>query len=278
MPSFLVEIARDDPRLKVHPYEFPVVALPKPESFQIVRSSALKKIGVTGEEYVAMSVYTLEYDKERNPEYAEKSRSVETLGDELIEGIDVLNEYGFEVVLLGSMDTGRAKVPREFPRLNEFYQLGSMEEVAVAAGCRYFWTDNVGAWWLGQPFQKPVLFTNMASQGCRKGLMPRTHMVLPVRYQTPEGRLLTFREMYRGKNSSFYKMATRGELRLIRNPPHLIADAHREMIGRLDGTWIEDSDALELHKRYQQVLSEFPDLHPYRFSTLFLKTYSYLLN
>jgi putative glycosyltransferase (TIGR04372 family) len=278
LPKGLVNIVRDDSRLKAHPYEFPTEPIAEPVEFAVHRGQLLSNLKLSGKPYVAMAVYTRAYDFERNPKYAEKSKSVESVGDELAPAIDFLESQEIGLILLGSSDTGLAKLPRPILRLQDFTGLGGVEEVVLAAGCSYFWTDNVGAWWLGQPFQRPVLFSNMAAQGCRKGLMPQNHIVLPVRYQTLDGKLLTFREMYRMKNTSLYKAATRGEVRLIRNDPTSIINAHREMISRLSGTWREDEESAEFQRRYDELLLEFPRLHRLQIPSSFLRAHPELLN
>lgn len=276
-PESLVIIRRNISHLNPHPYEWPTTPLIEPDKFNATRLTISERLGINRTKLVASAVYSLDYDRERNSETAQKAQSLESDGAELASVLDYLHQQNFDVVLLGSLDTGRAHIDRPFPRIVEHFPLGSEEEVVVAASCTYFWTDGVGAWWLGQPFQKPVLFTNLAVP-FRNGLAPLRHLVLPVRYQTLDGRLLTIRETSVFKRSYCYKAATRGELRLIRNSPEMIIDAHREMLERLSGNFTEDPETQELRKRYTEIYKQLGDLHPVTLPSMYLRVNSDLLN
>ena len=277
-PRFLVSIRRDISYLNPKPYRWSVVPIPEPSEFTVRRSSILKQLGVEGKWYVAISVYSPNYEAERNPQSMEKVVSLVTKGEELAPSIDYLRDENLQPILLGSLDAGSALVPRTFPRLVDHFPLGSGEEVVLAAGCHYFWTDNVGAWWLGQPFQRPIMYSNTAVLP-RTGLLAPNHLMLFVRYRLPDGRLLTLRELCREKKrTSFYKAASRGEIQLVRNSPEVIVDAHREMIARLDRTWTDDEETVELRSRLETIFLEFPDIHPVRIPSLYLRVNSDLLN
>jgi hypothetical protein len=65
---------------------------------------------------------------------------------------------------------------------------------------------------------------------------------------------------------------------MVRNSPDEIIDAHREMIGRLNGSWSEHNEASTLAGRYAAIMSEFPKYEPWRIPTGFLAKYPYLLD
>jgi putative glycosyltransferase (TIGR04372 family) len=157
--------------------------------------------------------------------------------------------------MLGSPDVGRSHVPRNLPRLSEFGSLGGPHEVALASGCEYFWTDNVGAWWLALPFNRPVLYTNDA-----RPLGIGKFVTYYVQYRTLDGDLLTWRQLlYREivEGRAPMKDAGRGELVMVKNSPEEIVAVHQEMIERVAGTYREDAQTRELRAKFDAVYEEF---------------------
>lgn len=243
-----------------------------------VRSARLlESLNLSVGNYVSLAVHTLKYDAENNPQYLTKESSLESVGDELAEAIDVLKARSLGVVLLGSLDTGKSRIPREIPRLLNFSQLGSLDEVLIAAGCKYFWSDCVGAWWLSAPYGKPVLMTNEARLRTRKNSFPGNHLMTPVCYRNQSGRILTFREVL-GAGSSLYKAAGRGEMELIRNTPTDLVHAHLEMLLRLSGDWTDTDEMRDLQDRFEALSREFPDTAKVRIASSFLNKHRDLLD
>ena len=243
-----------------------------------MRNRRLADIGLGEQRYVAMAVYTLQYDEERDPKEAQKHAMLESHGNNLAVGVDYLHQTNVGVVMLGSKDTKRASVPRDIPRLSNFGYLGGADEVALASGCEYFWNDSdVGAWWLGLPFKRPILTTNKPRIRMKANLSNYEHLVVPVRYTRPDGSDLTFRELLLMKSAPF-KSAARGDLVMIRNSPDEIIEAHKEIQARISGTWFEDAQTQRLRDRCRQIFLDFPDTFPMRISAHFLTKNSHLLN
>lgn len=242
------------------------------------RNHCLTRIGLREKSYVALAVYSLQYDEERNPQEAEKHAMLESDGSDLVAGIDYLQQCNVGVVLLGSEDTKKSSVPRPIPRLSQFGHLGGADEVALASGCDYFWNDSdVGAWWLSLPFRRPILTTNKPRIRLKTDFSGYEHLVVPIRYSRPDGSILTFRELLSMESAPF-KAASRGELLQIRNSPDEVIEAHIEMRARSSGSWKDDSRTKELQMRSQKVFSEFPGNFPMNISSHFLHKHSYLLD
>jgi len=253
-----------------------MISLRVPENLMNLRTSLLRRIGTHEDELVLMALHVRRYEEENNPQYMAKELSLESVGEELAPVVDFLRSQKVPLLMVGSADTGRSEIPRELHRLSEFGRLGGPEEVALASTCRYFWTDNVGAWWLAAPFKRPVLFTNYARFKMRTGHVPYGSMCLPTLYETPDGARLTFRDILKAKSSP-HKAASRGELRMVRNSPDEMINAHQEMLERLSNSWSESDETRSLVSRLEAIMSEFPKYEPWRIPTGFLAKHSYLL-
>jgi len=272
-PSYLVVTHRLTNRV-VNRYPTEPIAV----SSELVelRTRLLAQINCKSSQVVAMAVFTLQYEENSNPRYLSFEKPKESRGAELAGAVDYLLNRNIDVVMLGATDSGVSRIPRNIPRLSEFGQHGGPEEVAIASGCMYFWSDNVGASWLSVPFGRPVLFTNF-SRIVLSTPMPRGHLTVPCRYETLDGRKLTIEELL-ATRSPTYKAVSRGDLRLKRNSPDELLEAHREMIDRLNGTWSEDNEARELRIRLETICSRYEDLYPFNVSSYFLKKHRYLLD
>lgn len=259
-------------------HQLPDVPLEVPPQLLALRETTISELGCKSKRLVTFALHTMQYDEERNPQYLFKEVSIESVGDELAKPIDDLRSMDCEVVLLGSPDTGRSRIPREFPRLNDFGHLGGPHEIALASGCTYFWSDfAVGAWWTSAPFRRPVLFTNTPRLRIRRGLLPRVHLVLPAQFRNQEGRTLTLREVLSSKSHP-YKAASRGELSIVRNTAEEISSAHSEMLSRIDGTWQENETAKLLQEKARKIFDSFETCQPIQFASTFLLRNEQFLN
>lgn len=247
-----------------------------------LREHTLAELGCSKSRYVTMAVFTSTKEEQADPEYASKTLSQETIGAEFAESVDFLRATGVDVIMLGFPDSGKAHVPREIPRLSQFGEVGGLHEVALASGCLYLWADFVGAMWLREPFKRLSLNTNVDHRFAGKKTFNFPEAVLEtwvstlLRYQTPGGNLLTLREIMTIEPG--FEAVARGELRVIRNSPEDLIDAHREMLSRVDGTWVVDDRIGALQDRLKSIFAEFPELHVLPISPSFLARYPYLLD
>ena len=239
----------------------------------------LKALRCQSSRLVLLSVHTKEYDLARTPGSFHKDQVLETDGQDLVEAIDYLSSKDFDLIRVGGRDSGRSFIPREILRLEEFSRLGGLEEVALASECTYFWADEDGGWWLSFPFRKPVLLTNLARIDMMGANLYSTLLCVPLRYQRPNGDLLSFAEVLRMRmlGVSPYKKTLSGELCIIRNTPTEIRDAHKEMLARVNGSWETDDASATLQHRIEEIWAEFPMLRIPNISQSFLAKHQYLL-
>jgi hypothetical protein len=136
--------------------------------------------------------------------------------------------------------------------------------------------------WLREPFKRLALITNVDHRFSGKKTFNFPEAVLEtwvstlLRYQTPGGNLLTLREIMTIEPG--FEAVARGELRVIRNSPEDLIAAHREMLSRVDGTWVVDDRIGALQDRLKSIFAEFPELHVLPISPYFVARHPYLLD
>ena len=239
------------------------------EDLRSLCESTLSKLGCGDTRFVALSVFSMQYEVQRTPAQASKTLLLETDGSLLIDAIDVIKNSGIEVIVVGALDHGRSRIPRKIPRLGDLVSLGDESEIALASLCEYFWTDGVGGWWLTVPVQRPVLFTNQYELRQNVGAWPAKHLVLPTRWITKDGHELSLNEILTS-SQKVYKRALAGELTMIRNTASEISAANVEMLAKLNGSWIETQERKELLERTIEIFSRYPGLQPLNISSDFL--------
>lgn len=278
-PEWLVsKVERANETYFLRGITYPSDAVVIPDRLKQLRLSLLRRLNLQNESYVLVSVYTMDYEKDRNPRFYDSVRLLETSGLELASSVDYLMGRDIGVILVGSPDSGKSQIPRPFPRLAEFGAIGGPHEVALASSCKYFWTDNVGAWWLSAPFKRPVLHTNFHHKTPRHPTFGQD-MYVPRLYKTLDGRFLSIREMLNFEGS-LNKAALRGELLLVRNSSEEIREAHQEMLAWLDGELQETRSARLRRERIEQIYSSYraQELHPLRLPMGFLERNEFLLS
>jgi putative glycosyltransferase (TIGR04372 family) len=251
-----------------------------PQEFVKLRKELFDSLGLNGSPLVLLSVHTREYDQVRTPGSGQKDWILETRGAELGDAVDFLQLQGVNVVRVGGRDSGGSHIPRSLIRIEDFSEMGSSYEVALASECTYFWNDEDGGWWTSAPFHKPVLCTNVARFQVTQSFYPSYYLYIPALFERLDGVRLTFREMLEMiiSGKAPYKAAVRGELRLIRNSPREVMDGNREMLARIDGTWRESAQARSIRKRMEQIWHDFPSLEVPSISESFLLNHPYLLD
>lgn len=250
------------------------------------RVELLEEMRCSNAGYVTMAVFSSTPSEINSPKYSYDTKWRESVGSQLVEGIDFLKLRGLDVIMLGYPDQGAAHVPREFPRLTDFARIGGREEVALASGCRFLWSDNVGAQWLSEPFK---LFTFQTNFDCDNWLRRELNytqsfsdrrLVLPLRFVSEEGEVLSFaRALHEEKTSrkSCAGRAGEGELGMIRNSPHEIVEGLTEIIQRLEGSWVDDEDTIRLRAQLGEVYQRDGRYLAPPIASTFLRRHRYLV-
>lgn len=261
-------------------FEMSEAPIQPPRYLTLLKQETLKRLECSESRFITLAVFTSTADELADPDYEAKFQFRETHGVELAPSIHFLKENRTDVILLGFPDTGKAHIPCSIPRLSEFGRVGGHHEVALTSGCLYFWTDHVGAVMLAFPFRKPALFTNSPMTWSRAWNWPiatsERFLCVPPRYCSPQGEYLSIREQLSLGDEG--EAIASGRVLAIRNSPQEIIEAHKEMLARIDGTWVRDDKARDRQEKVMRIVSRFPDLQVMPISDYFLAQHSYLLD
>jgi len=276
-PAFLVDVMRLQWKSVLQKFNLPQVPLRDRVHLAELRQKTMGELNLRNKEFVVMAVHSRSYDAQRNPHYAAKGLKKESTGASLTPGVDILRSQNLDVIMLESPDAGIARIPRSIPRLAEFGTLGGPHEVSLSSGCKYIWSDATGVVWFAVPFHRPVMMTNQYSIAWSINVMRPwndlsiVHLVLTIRFEDGTGRQLTFRDEL--THSPVFRK--RENLVWIRNSSEEIVEGHREMIARLNGTFVEHKD---IRTRFNSLYAEFPEAIRPNVATSFLAKHPYLVD
>ena len=158
-----------------------------------------------------------------------------------------------------------------------FSNQSAFGDVWLAANCKYFVTAATGAWWLGAIFGKPTVITDSY---VIRGSMSSNDLFIPqLAWLIRENRFATFEWM-----ADNYMWALDGdrlskEYSIVHNTPKQILDVNHEMLERLDGTWHDTDEDLELQSRLRSVQMSLNtgERAPARMGAKFLREHQHLL-
>jgi putative glycosyltransferase (TIGR04372 family) len=152
-------------------------------------------------------------------------------------------------------------------------------DIYLLATCKFVVAGGSALWWIGAAWNRPAVYTDNYCLAFR-GVRPGSLLIPKLMWLVAEKRFLSFEEMLRyGMRYSYASNCRQDGVELIHNSPEEVTEVVLEMDQRLDGTWRQTPEDVELHRRFEGL---FRPEHmgyrmPGRIGTQFLRRYSYLL-
>ncbi|MEY3414132.1 MAG: hypothetical protein RJA79_1007 [Actinomycetota bacterium] len=192
--------------------------------------------------------------------------------------IDDLTSKEISVVRMGIHEEFR--LPERLGTLVHDYTFSHQSafgDVWLSSRCFYFSVAGCGTWWLGAIFSKPTVITDSYAI---RGSMSANDLFIPqLAWLIRENRFATFEWM--AKNYTWANDGDRlgREYTIVHNTSQQILDVNNEMLQRLDGTWHETDEDLELQSRLRslQMLLKVGERTPARMGAKFLREHQHLL-
>ncbi|MBL6652248.1 MAG: TIGR04372 family glycosyltransferase [Reyranella sp.] len=153
-------------------------------------------------------------------------------------------------------------------------------DVFLCARCRFFLGTSSGLFLVSSAFGVPSALSNMAPLGCSYGHF-RKDISIPKLYLSEDGRAIPFASLI-GQPIADFRWSSLFEasgVRFQENTPDEILDLAREMLDRLDGTYVETDESKELQHTFRNLFSEinYSWRSPARIGDAFLKKHRGLL-
>ena len=198
-----------------------------------------------------------------------------------IPAINEITKKGIAVVRTGIFED--EQLPTNLGPLVHDYSFGAQSpfgDVWLYSKCMFsFAGGGSGSHWFASIFNIPCVFTDQFI--VTGAYLDRDLFIMQMPWLIAEKRFATFEWMSRKENFEWALDESRIgiEYNLVKNTPSQIIDVIEEMLERLNGTWRESSEDLELQRRFRGVVNLLPpsERNPARMGAKFLREHQYLL-
>jgi putative glycosyltransferase (TIGR04372 family) len=150
-------------------------------------------------------------------------------------------------------------------------------DIWLSSNCQYFVSAGVGAWWLGAIFGKRTVITDSYAL---RGSSGSNDLFIPqLAWLIRENCFATFEWMAKNYMWAIDRDRLGIEYTIVRNTSQQIVDVNNEMLKRLDGTWQDKDEDLELQGRLLslQMSLKTGEWAPARMGAKFLREHQHLL-
>ena len=152
-------------------------------------------------------------------------------------------------------------------------------DVWLLTNCKFAISGGTGFYWLSTAMNKPAVITNnespyMTSYGTNDLFLPR------LAWSRSGKKLLPFSWLIKNREWTINRELTECDIEVINNTADEITEVVLEMNQRLDGTWIETDEDIELQARFSGLRASVPkwQVQPsVRIGADFLRRYQNLL-
>lgn len=193
--------------------------------------------------------------------------------------IDDLTSKDISVVRMGIHE--KFRLPENLGDLVHDYAFSNQSafgDVWLSSNCQYFVSAGaVGAWWFGATFGRPTVMTDSYAI---RGSMSANDLFIPqLAWLIRENRFATFEWMATNYMWALDTDRLGKEYSIVHNTSQQILDVNDEMLQRLDGTWHDTDEDLELQSRLRsvQMSLNIGERAPARMGAKFLREHQHLL-
>lgn len=237
--------------------------------------------GDENKSFVLLGYTSPRYRKLVDQRYHPKDDIISAIPDPLnfVKVIERLNRLGFGVARQGlhldeTEELSRAGLT--IPKYEKFAV--GFPDVWLAANCKFLLSACTGSWWFGLPFDKPAVITDVYNPNGIGGLRSSL-FIFQIPWNLKEQRHESFAWMSANPRWCYDSEKLGFEYTNINNSPEQIIDVVDEQLARLNGTWVETDEGMELQKRFQRFVwgKDADPAYLPRVGAKFLKEHQHLL-
>jgi putative glycosyltransferase (TIGR04372 family) len=180
--------------------------------------------------------------------------------------------------------TSKKKLPKQIIEYRHTEIGSDFMDIFLGNQCKFYLCTDSGIAIVPQCFRKPIVFVNFPS--IRRIYLHNLDslVILKKFYSKSKKRLLSFKEVVQIENivDDFGTQKFKddyNDIEIIENSPEEIDDAAQEMNQRLEGSWVEKSEDINLQNQFWRInrMGSYKS-DKLLIGTKFLKKYEHLLN
>ena len=229
----------------------------------------------------AKSYYELKMEKEHPVSKSVDLYSSFPSWESYFSCINSLSNSGLDVIRMGqSVDN---TIDPSFCDIIDYASTSRSEfgDIWLLANCKFVIAGGgTGVYWPASALNKPSLLTDIYDLlNTSNGKHDLTTPQLP--WSRSEKRIMPFSWMIaQGENWALRKSLVEGDIEIIKNSADELTEVILEMNQRMDGTWIETDEDVELQERFKRLRRDQPQWkvqQGVRIGAHFLRRYQHLL-
>ncbi len=191
-----------------------------------------------------------------------------------------LTEAGLDVLRMGQF----VEQPISSPNYNGVIDYASLYrsefgDVWLLGNCKFSISGNTGFYWISAAMNRPVVVTDLPSP--QKTSYGPNDLFLPLLARSRSSReLLPLSWLIRHTEWASNRELIEGDIEIVKNTAEEITEVVLEMNQRIDGTWVETQEDIELQERFKKLRQSQPPWkvqQSVRIGAAFLRRYKHLL-
>lgn len=192
-----------------------------------------------------------------------------------------LTEYGLDVLRMGQF----VEQPISSPNQNGVIDYASkyrseFGDVWLLGNCKFAISGNgTGFYWISAAMNRPVVATDLPSP--QKTSYGPNDIFLPLLASSRRSKeLLPFSWLIENTEWASNRELIEGDIEIVKNTAEEITEVVLEMNQRIDGTWVETDEDIELQERFRELRKAVPQWRVQqgvRIGAAFLRRYKHLL-
>ena len=152
-------------------------------------------------------------------------------------------------------------------------------DVWLLANCKFVVVGATGMWWVSSAFNKPTVLTD--SYTLNYSSFGKSDLnIFQLAWSRTDKKLMTFEWIVNNVDWAQKRSLIEGDIEIIKNTAEEITEVVLEMNQRIDGTWVETDEDIELQERFKKLRRSQPPWkvqQSVRIGAAFLRRYKYLL-
>ena len=152
-------------------------------------------------------------------------------------------------------------------------------DVWLLANCKFVVVGATGMWWVSSAFNKPTVLTD--SYTLNYSSFGKNDLnILQLAWSRTDKKLMPFEWIIKHNEWAQVRSLIEGDIEIVKNTAEEITEVVLEMNQRIDGTWVETDEDIELQERFKKLRQSQPPWkvqQSVRIGAAFLRRYKHLL-
>jgi putative glycosyltransferase (TIGR04372 family) len=193
---------------------------------------------------------------------------------------EVLDEHSIKTVRMGQFVSNKLADTTE-SSIIDYASTARSEfgDVWLLANCKFVIVGATGLWWIASAFNKPTVLTD--SYSLNYSTFGKSDLnIVQLAWSRTDKKLMPFDWIFTNNEWAQRRALIQGDFEIVKNTAEEITEVVLEMNQRIDGTWVETDEDIELQERFKKLRQGQPPRkvqQSVRIGAAFLRRYKHLL-